>query len=339
MAELRSVAMDPDADASLRDGAMQRLALLARATDDEGRQLVPWADPHTWWGGREPTRNDRPRHEPDVPVSISGSMLDTVLQCPLTWFLEREVHAETPRGSATSFGSIVHAVADFVAKGEVPAEPGPMQEAVDRIWGELVFDARWQSEAERARAGAALYRFLDYHRRADRELLGTEVPIRAVVPVSTPSGDVQEVRLSGVIDRIERDADGRLVAIDLKNMKQQVPVKDIPEHGQLGIYQMLLEHGEIPSEVVEETVPRPVGGAALVQLRLDEGRGSTSAKVQFQGPIPSDGAEPSWVEIKLGQAAEVLRDDTIHATVGSACRFCAFATACPAQPEGEQVTP
>lgn len=339
VAELRAVAMDPDSDASLRDGAVQRLALLTRATDDDDRPLVPWADPQTWWGGRESTRNDRPRYEPDAPVPISGSMLDTVLQCPLTWFLEREVHAETPRGSATSFGSIVHAVADFVAKGEVPAEPGPMQEAVDRIWGELAFDARWQSEAERARAGAALDRFLDYHRRADRALLGTEVPVRAVVPVSTPSGAVQEVRLSGVIDRIERDSEGRLVAIDLKNMKQQVPVKDIPEHGQLGIYQMLLEHGDLDADIVDEPSPRPVGGAALVQLRLDEGRGSTAPKVQFQQPIPSEGSGPTWVELKLGQAAEVLRDDTIRATVGSACRFCAFATACPAQSEGEQVTP
>lgn len=353
VAELRSVAMDVASPAALRAAAVERLAVLAGERDDRGRPLVPLADPESWWGVRAPTGEPGPLRDPEEPLSISGSMLDTVLACPLAWYLQREVHAETPRGTATSFGSIVHAVADFVAKGDVPAELPAMEAEVDRIWGELSFEARWQSEAERVEARAALSRFLGYHERAERELLGTESGRRAQVDVRTPSGGAETVTVTGFIDRIERDDSGRLVAIDLKNMRSAVPPKDIPEHGQLGIYQLLLQRGEERGTAddadtgddpdageASSTAPmQEVGGAALVQLRIDEGRGSTQARVQFQEPLTPDDSGRTWIESRLGEAVEVLRADEVVATAGPACTYCAYARTCPAQPEGNQVIP
>ena len=96
----------------------------------------------------------------DLPISLSGSGLDSILGCPLKWFLEHEVRAETPRGTATSFGSVVHAVADFVAKGDIAETLEDMDAEVDRVWSELRFEAGWQSESERREARAALARFL-----------------------------------------------------------------------------------------------------------------------------------------------------------------------------------
>ncbi len=343
VAELRSVASDPSVPDALRQAAWERLALLAAERDDHGRPLVPLADPRTWWGMREVTHLDRPLRSPDEPLAISGSMLDDVLACPLAWFLEREVHAETPRGPAASFGSIVHAVADFVAKGEVPAELEAMEAELDRVWSALAFEARWQSRSERTAAGQALGRFLDYHRAAERELIATETAVRADVSVSTPSGHADGIRLTGFIDRIERDDQGRLVAIDLKNMRTAVPTAEIAEHGQLGIYQLLLQRGETADATDLPPLPREVGGAALVQLRLDAGRGSTAAKIQLQEPLPaaSGGTDraPTWVEIRLGEAAEVLRSDTVRATPGPGCDFCSYAAACPAQGKGAPVIP
>lgn len=342
VAEWRAVALDPTSSEGLQEAAIQRLAALAAQRDDRDRPLVPLADPSTWWGMRESTVNVRPLRDPDLPVRLSGSSLDTVLGCPLTWFLEREVHAETVRGTSTSFGSIVHAIADFVAQGQVPADLPAMESELDRVWSELRFDARWQSSAERAQAKAALARFLGYHQSAERQLLGTETPVRVEVPVTTPSGASDVVALSGFIDRVERDDEGRLVAIDLKNMRTAVPTKDLPEHGQLGIYQLLLQRGVVSDMDEAGEAPREVGGAALVQLRLDAGRGSTDAKVQFQPPLPADTSavdEPTWVEIKLGEAAGILRSGEIVATTGRSCTYCSYASACPAQPRGEQVTP
>ena len=61
-----------------------------------------------------------------------------------------------------------------------------MDAEVDRVWSELRFEAGWQSESERREARAALARFLGYHLRADRELVGTETRVGAQVEVPTP---------------------------------------------------------------------------------------------------------------------------------------------------------
>lgn len=336
VAELRAAAQDARASPTLREAAAARLAVLAAQRGADGETLVPLADPRTWWGLASRTEGVRPVRDPAQPIRLSGSGLDGVLACSLKWFLEHEARAQTLRGTATAFGSVVHAVADFVAKGSVPADLELMDAEVDRIWSELRFEAAWQSKAERAEARAALGRFLVYHERADRGLVGAELGVSASVDVPTPDG-FEAVRLTGYIDRVERDALGRLVPIDLKNMRNGVPERDIPEHGQLGVYQLMLRQDGLVDESGSPTGPTDVGGAALVQLRLPAGKDATDPKVQFQEPLGSQW--PTWVEVKLGAAARTLRTEDFRATVGPACRYCAFRTSCPAYPEGESVTP
>jgi RecB family exonuclease len=197
-----------------------------------------------------------------------------------------------------------------------------MDAEVDRVWSELRFEAAWQSAAERREVRDALGRFLGYHVRADRELVDTETFAAVEIPVPTPEGD-EEVRLSGYIDRVERDAEGRLVAIDLKNMKRAVPNTQVPEHGQLGVYQLLLREDG------------PVGGAALVQLRVNDGSAPGDPKVQMQEALPDE--RPTWVEEKLGDAVHVLRTEEFTARPSQACTYCAYRSACPAISTG--VTP
>lgn len=336
VAELRASAQDPRATGALRDAAISRLAELAALTDDDGHALIPLADPRQWWGLRERTHGVRPVRDPEQAIHLSGSGLDGILGCSLKWFLEHEVNAETPRGTATAFGSVVHAVADFVAKGEVGADLDLMDAEVDRIWSELRFEAAWQSKAERAEARAALSRFLNYHQRADRELVGAETRVGAFTVVGTPDGP-EAIRLTGFIDRVERDSEGRLVPIDLKNMRYGVPAGEIPEHGQLGVYQLMLREGGLTATEAENGQPEEVGGAALVQLRLAAGKDSADPKVQFQDALGSE--QPTWVELKLGAAAHILRSERFVATVGPACRYCAYKTSCPAFPTGDPVTP
>lgn len=328
VAELRAVAMDPRSGEALREAACERLAVLAAQRGDDGGALVPLADPDQWWGMRPLSPGARPVRDPDEPISLSGSGLDGLLSCPLRWFLEHEVRAETARGPATSFGSVVHAVADFVAKGDIPEDLDAMDAQVDRIWSELRFEATWQSAAERRAARAALERFLVYHVRRDRDLVDTEASVGATVEVPTPGGGTDTVRLRGFIDRVERDDRGRDVPIDLKNMKRPVADANVPEHGQLGVYQLILREGE---------EPREVGGAALVQLRVPAAKDALDPKVQFQEALPAE--SPTWVEVKLGEAAQTIRTEAFAATLGSSCRFCVYRTACPAQPDGEQVCP
>ena len=118
---------------------------------------------------------------------------------------------------------------------------------------------------------------------------------------------------------------GRQIAIDLKNMRTPPPDKEVPVHVQLGVYQLLLrENGA------------EVGGAALVQLRAGARGDDLAPKVQLQPPLESQ--SPTWIELKLGEAAELLRQERFEARPDVAhCKFCAYRASCPAQPEGAQV--
>ncbi len=101
---------------------------------------------------------------------------------------------------------------------------------------------------------------------------------------------------------------------------------DVPEHAQLGVYQLLLrENGE------------RTGGAALVQLRVGEKGEPTAPKVQVQAALPDE--RPTWVELELGEAAALLRREDFPARPNRGCTFCAYQRICPAQAAGEQVVP
>ena len=326
IAELRIALMDPNTTDDDRASAAELVAAAASLTDPAGAPLVPRARPSTWWGDASISVGGRPVRAEDQPIAMSGSRLDDLIACPLKWFLEQDARAETPRGSATQFGSIIHAVAEYVAKGE--ANPEDIETLVDRVWGRVPFVAGWQSDSERRAAHEALTRFLTYHSAAERELVATECNMRADVEVTTVDG-TDTVRLSGFADRIERDDQGRLVPIDLKNMKNPPPDSKVPEHGQLGVYQLLVERDPPASEGAAVS-----GGAALVQLR--EGTVDGFPKVQFQGPIADD---PTWIIDRLGEAVSILRREAFTPREGSQCTYCAFTASCPTKPVSDDLLP
>jgi len=99
-----------------------------------------------------------------------------------------------------------------------------------------------------------LERFLRWHRDNDRELLGAEIGF------TVDYGD--DVVLRGRADRLERDADGGVVVVDLKTSKNPPKDKDLPTEPQLGVYQLAVREGAFAAEH-----PGPPGGAELVQLR------------------------------------------------------------------------
>ena len=96
--------------------------------------------------------------------------------------------------------------------------------------------------------------------------------------------------LSGKVDRLERDRDGRLVVIDLKTGKSKPTQKDVAVHPQLALYQLAVAEGAFTGGE-----PAEPGGARLVQV------GAARARAQAQPPL-AEFPDPGWV------AAEVARD-------------------------------
>ncbi|MDT0342557.1 ATP-dependent helicase [Streptomyces litchfieldiae] len=332
VAELRATTVDPAASPALRRAAARRLADLAALRDDDGHALAPAAHPERWWGLREPTRSPAPLRDPAAPVTLSGSALGQLVNtCSLQWFLGREVHADAPATAAQGFGNVLHVLADEVASGTTPADLSVLMERLDTVWDSLAFEAPWQSRREQAEARAALERFLRWHvlRAAEgREPVATEQEF----DVTLEAGE-HSVRIRGVLDRVERDGEGRVYIVDFKTGRTRPTNKDVERHPQLAVYQLAVRHGEAGAEVA---------GAELVHLRQGAAKrdgGDTLPAVQRQQPLDGDrgDANGDWVGGLLATAAGRVLDERFTPATGQHCGSCAFTGACSARPEGRQV--
>ncbi len=323
VAELRAVAADPAAEAALRRAAAERLARLAGEFDGE-RPLVPAADPARWWGVDEMTDPGTPMYPESVPLRLSGSSLAALEDCPLRWFLEHEVHAEGPRTTALGFGSVVHALAHDVGRGTSPADLDHLVGLVDSVWNQLAFEAPWRSALERANARDALARFLAWHAsERGRELVGTEQRFEVEVSVGG-----RTVVLRGSMDRVELDAGGSVHVVDLKTSKTAPTARQIAEHVQLGVYQLVVAQGAV-------TEGSGAGGAELVQLK--HGTRDGLPKVQHQEPPEVGPSGFTWVEEALRRGVGRMVTESFPPTPNQYCDVCSFRSACPAFDDGRQV--
>ncbi|UED84311.1 ATP-dependent helicase [Streptomyces profundus] len=330
VAELRATTVDPAASPALRAAAAERLARLAALRDDEGHPLAPAAHPERWWGLREPTRSQVPLRDPERPVALTGSALDQLVNtCSLQWFLGREVHAEGPPSTAQGFGNVLHVLADEVASGTTPADLSVLMARLDTVWDALAFEAPWQSRREQAEARAALERFLRWHVLRS-EAGGEPLVSEREFEVTLPAGPHQ-VRVRGVLDRVDRDAEGRAYVVDFKTGRTRPTAEAVAHHPQLAVYQLAVRH--------DETVAGPdaeLSGAALVQLRQGAAKkdgGEALPVVQRQEPL-TDGVTGDWVGELLAEAAGRVLDERFTPSTGNHCGACAFKGSCAARPEG-----
>ena len=326
VADLRRAAADPATPAALRDAAVRRLALLARQREGQAA-LVPAADPASWWGTRGRSVSERPVRPADEPVTLSASALDALLTCPAKWFLEREAGGQSESTASQGFGNVVHSLADRVVKGDFGDEVtvDALMDHVDTVWGQLPFRTPWSSVKDRGEIRDALRWFLDWHRRPDaRTVLATEQRIKAEVTVGG-----QLVRLYGFADRLEIDAEGRVVVVDLKTTKQHPSQEAVAEHAQLGLYQLAVANGAVDELL---GAPAAAGGAELVQLRGD----IRTAKVQRQDPLDDtvDTVDTRPIELQLTDAVRRIRDEDFPAQEGRHCDYCDFTAMCPAKTSG-----
>ena len=316
VARMRQVLEDPQEDPKRRKEAAHCLAVLADAVGDDGDPLVPSARPESWWGLLEPSPGAEPVRPTHERVALSGSTVAAFDRCPRAWFLDREVKAIETTSTAAGFGSIVHALGEAVVTGDLPPDLEVLVDRLDAVWAQLPYDAPWQAVRDHAEARAALQRFLAWHLANPRRCAGAEVDFE--VPVGA------DITIRGRADRIELDADGRVVVVDLKTGKQAPTRAQVDTHPQLGVYQLVAREGGFGEEF---TTP---GGAELVHLR-QEVRGAV--RVQCQEPLGDD----RWIEDLVGSVADGIRSEEFPARPHEGCNRCRFATSCPARDEGAQV--
>lgn len=319
VAELRRVVADPGSPEPLRASAAERLRLLAGA-EVGGRQVAPYADPSSWWGLRSATRSVVPVRPEEKPVALSASALSGLLECPAKWFLEREAGGARVSSTNQGFGTIVHALADRIHKGEVLPELDVLMEHVDEVWDRMEFRTPWSASRERQAIQDCLRRFLAWHDQpGSRTVVATEQKLRATVSLA----DGTSVTLTGEADRLELDEAGNVVVVDLKTGKYGPSKTEIAEHPQLGLYQLAVASGAA-ADVPGVPPGAGAGGAELIQLRL----GKELPRVDSQG-------KPELIEQQLSRAVAAVRAEEFVARPSASpqnghCRYCSFQAICPA---------
>ncbi|MFI6040756.1 ATP-dependent helicase [Nocardia sp. NPDC051321] len=240
VAELRGAVCDPESDPDRRQRAAHQLARLASAG-------VPGTHPDDWYGTAELSSRRTLWDEDDSAVGLSPSTVELLRTCPLRWALERHGGTDGDNPHAVK-GNLVHTLVQALA-GQVPE--AQVRAALDKAWQSVDPGSGWHSRQELRRTEAMLETFMAWVRNTRGELTqaGVEVPVDCVLPPRTE--DERPVRIRGRVDRLERDALGRFVIVDVKTGKSPVTKQAAVDHAQLATYQVAAAMGALDSATEE----------------------------------------------------------------------------------------
>ncbi|SFS53491.1 Superfamily I DNA or RNA helicase [Saccharopolyspora flava] len=313
--ELRRVVCDPEEPEDRRRRAATQLARLAA----DG---VPGADPDTWYGLPAPS-TDAPLVTGDDPVKVSPSTVDILAKCPLRWLVERNGGQDTAELAAVT-GTLVHALVQAAADG---ADTAQLHQALDEAWQTVDAGAPWFSRKERKRVEGMLNAFVVWLVQSRAELTQIGVERDLDITVQGREGGPW-LRLRGRVDRLEKDAEGRPVVVDVKTAKAPVSKGDAEEHPQLAVYQLAAALGAFGDEDDEP------GGARLLYVAKSDRKGAATERAQE--PLDEDKIKV-WLDV-VHSAAESSLGPAYVASENTDCPRCPARTSCPVHPAGRQVS-
>ncbi|CAN1560078.1 UvrD Superfamily I DNA and RNA helicases [Mycobacteriaceae bacterium] len=313
---LRAVVCAPQGvvEESRRACAAEQLGRLAAAG-------VPGADPRQWHGLGPVSTQEPLFSSEEHTVTLSPSTLQTLTDCPLRWLAERHGGAGA-RALNSTLGSVVHALVAESSKSEAH-----LIAELENVWAELPFDSPWYAANELDRHRAMLAAFISWRAATRHELteVGTEVELDGVL--AEPSDGLPGVRVRGRIDRLERDAQGRLVVVDVKTARSPVTKDDAQQHAQLGLYQLAVSAGLLDGDHGDGDSP---GGGRLVYVGKAAASGSATEREQ-SAVGPDDTAQ--WLQT-VRAAAAATAGPHFAARVNDGCSHCPIKPTCPAHTTG-----
>ena len=298
--------------AELRREAMKGSEFAASVLKTLANSGIKSADPAQWLGARA-LSSDLPIIDPDKEVRVSPSALTAFDDCGLKWFLEKS-GAQDSDTTAQLLGVAIHFIASqLLTKPDLTLEEGIAQ--LTQAWPVVDQNVGWVKTQQLAEAKRMLTRFFQWHRANPRELVATEAEFAL---------EIGRARLSGSVDRLERDPiSGNYFIVDLKT-GASVTQEVANEHKQLSAYQLGVLAGGF------STLEKDAGtdGAGLLFLKKDTDKNQTID----QPPIVQE-----IVEAEIAAAAEGMAAATFQAVINKRCEMCSIKALCPLQPEGRSV--
>jgi superfamily I DNA/RNA helicase/RecB family exonuclease len=217
---------------------------------------IAGANPEQWYGILDLSTDEAlVILDGEKQVYVAPSQLDDFLKCPLHWFIKH--HGGREGSFEANFGILLHKVLEETAN----IDEATLWRGVESKWHTLDFEAEWLEKKEKRKARKMVTRLAGYLAAQERdgyELIGTEVKFNFQL------GDAY---VSGTVDRIERNADGQVMIVDLKTGRK-ITKEEVKVHPQLGLYQLAFEQKAF-GDIIREG--DRLEGARLVFVSEDSG--------------------------------------------------------------------
>jgi putative RecB family exonuclease len=250
----------------------------------------------------------------DPPRTLTPSKVTAFTNCPLAFRYSQIEHRPEPPSPYTVKGTLVHAALEglFWHHPHGARTPAAAEGELERCWGELQEVHEFvQLELDReaaeefladARTLVANYFLLEDPNQA-REI-GVELGVETMV---------EGMRLRGIIDRLDVDAEGNLIVVDYKTGR--TPTERF-ERGSLGgvhTYALLCESvlGRAPAEVRLLYLREPLAISAVASEQTIRGQRKRAMAV--------------WTAIE-----RACLDEDFRPHVSPLCDYCNFKQSCPA---------
>jgi len=165
---------------------------------------------------------------------LSYSQISLYQTCPLCYKLQYIDGLEPKERGYFSFGTTLHACAEYFFKVKVP--PPPSLEKLLRFYEQNWLSGGYESAEEEANYQAygreILAKFWEIHRPDFRMPIAVEWMFNI---------DIEGVKLRGVIDRVDKLDSGGLSIVDYKTDKELFTKEDLAQNLQLTLYQLAVE--------------------------------------------------------------------------------------------------
>ena len=248
----------------------------------------------------------------DKEVRVSPSNLQSFSECGFKWFIERSGGRDGD-STAQLLGTAIHAMAEKFYK-EPDTTQAEMNDYLIKNWQLIDKSRGWIKDYELRDALEKIDKLWVWHKGNKRELIAVEADFKT---------NIGRALFIGSVDRVEKDAEGKIYIVDLKSGKE-ISAKDAAENKQLAGYQLAV----LENAFLDEKIRGEVSGSSLVYL----GTKNKTAAVRDQGPIDHE-----TVKKEVEAAAEAMGAKEFIATVNDRCRKCEVKKVCPVQANGRTV--
>lgn len=274
-------------------------------------------------------------------ASVSPSVVESMLSCPLRGFLSNSGGEDTDRFASADLGTLIHSIAEHHPHG---SEEDMLAE-LDERWTDMnVVPGTISDRAEYVAAQRMIRVLADYQQQAPRGVL-VEKRVR---------GTLGGITVHARLDRLEFDPDTptNFVVADIKTGKSRPAKARVAEHPQLLIYQWLVNQQgvDLRSRDDDGALLSLTESESTVINALERGQQMHSLGAQLIYVRPSERTQRAVYEQKESGASEHDQAQRmIRATAAllhghdfpalpqdQLCRSCAYQAMCPAR-EGERI--